>query len=42
MDSRLIPQKPVPLHLNLWLFQGKPPTDGKEVEVILKSATYTP
>ncbi len=42
MDSRLIPQKPVPLHLNLWLFQGKPPTDGKEVEVVIKSVTYTP
>jgi hypothetical protein len=33
---------PMPLHLNLWLFQGRAPTDGKEVEVIIKSFSYRP
>ncbi|HTI70022.1 MAG TPA: glycoside hydrolase family 16 protein [Candidatus Limnocylindria bacterium] len=36
-----VPQKPLPLHLNLWLFQGKPPTDSREVEVVIKKFTYT-
>ena len=35
-----IPQSPMPLHLNLWLFQGHPPTDGKEVEIIIKTFLY--
>lgn len=29
-------------HMNLWLFQGKPPTDGREVEVVLRSFSFTP
>ena len=37
-----IPQKPVPVFLNLWLFGGKPPVDGKEVEIIVTKFTYTP
>lgn len=40
--NRFIPQKPMPVHLNLWLFQGKPPADGKEVELIVKSFAYQP
>jgi hypothetical protein len=39
--NRFIPQKPMPVHLNLWMFEGTP-TDGKEVEVIVKSFTYKP
>lgn len=30
-----VPNMPMPLHFNLWLFQGKPPTDGRQVEVIV-------
>lgn len=41
-EARLIPQKPLATHLNLWLFQGKPPMDGKEVEVVLKKFSFTP
>ena len=41
-DKRLIPQKPIPVHINLWLFQGKVPTDGREVEIVIKSFTFTP
>jgi hypothetical protein len=37
-----IPQKPMPLHLNLWLFRGKPPSDGKEVEIVFKSISFVP
>jgi hypothetical protein len=37
-----VPQAPVPLHLNLWLFQGRPPTDGAEVEIKLHAFNYTP
>jgi hypothetical protein len=41
-DKRLIPQQPLPVHINLWLFQGKVPFDGKEVEVIIKAFAFTP
>jgi hypothetical protein len=37
-----IPQRPVPLHLNLWLFGGHAPTDGKEVEIVVSALRYTP
>jgi len=30
------------LRINLWLFRGAPPTDGKTVEVIVKRFTFTP
>ncbi len=39
--AKYIPQKPMPVHLNLWLFQGLPPTDGQEVEAIVKSFKFT-
>jgi hypothetical protein len=38
----LVPQQPVPLHLNLWLFQGHPPSDGSEVEIIVHAFSYQP
>lgn len=40
--ARHIPQKPLPVHLNLWLFDGHPPTDGQEVEIVIRSFTYRP
>lgn len=39
---RRIPQHPLPVHMNLWLFDGKPPADGREVEVVIHSFTYRP
>ena len=36
-----IPQLSMPLHINLWLFKGEPPSDGNDVEVIIKGFTYT-
>lgn len=41
-NSGLIPEKPLPLHLNLWLFQGKPPADSKDVEIIVTRFTHQP
>ena len=41
-DRRMIPQKPLAVHINLWLFQGNPPTDGNEVEVVIKKFTFVP
>lgn len=40
--TRYIPQNPAPARLNLWLFQGNPPSNGQEVEVVIRSFTYTP
>ncbi len=37
-----ISQKPMPVHINLWCFQGHPPTDGKEVELIIRAFKFTP
>lgn len=41
-DKRLIPQQPLPVHINLWLFQGKAPTDNKEITITIKKFTFTP
>lgn len=32
-----ITQTPMPLHFNLWSFEGKPPMDGKVVEIVVRS-----
>lgn len=37
-----IPQQPMPVLINLWLFQGHVPTDGKEVEIVIRSFKFTP
>lgn len=39
---KAIPQVTMPLHINLWLRQGLAPTDGQEVEVIIKNFSFTP
>lgn len=40
--SQDIPQTAVPVHINLWLFQGHPPTNGQPVEVVIRQFKYTP
>ena len=40
--EKRIPQRPLPVHINLWLFNGKPPTDDKEVEIIVSAFRFTP
>ena len=37
-----IPQKPLPLHLNLWLAEGKAPHNGKSVEIVVRSFSFVP
>lgn len=37
--QRNIPQKAMPLHMNLWLYQGHAPADGLPVEVIIHDFT---
>lgn len=36
-----IPQSNLPVHINLWLFEGAPPTNSQEVELIVRSFTFT-
>lgn len=40
--SRFISQQSMPVHINLWLFQGRPPKNGQEVEVIIRDFKFTP
>ena len=40
--SGLIPQQPLPVLINLWLFQGKAPLDGKEVAITLSRFAHHP
>lgn len=37
-----IAQKPMPIHINLWCFQGRPPTNGQEVELVVRGFKFTP
>jgi hypothetical protein len=32
----------MPVHLNLWLFKGLPPKDGREVEIVVQAFEFTP
>lgn len=36
-----MPVLSAPLHMNLWTFQGKPPTDENEVEIVIHDFQYT-
>ena len=40
--AKYIPQKPLPLHINLWLCDGKPPQNNLDTEVVIKKFTFTP
>lgn len=40
--AKSIAREPMPVHLNLWLFKGHPPKDGKEVEIVVRSFKFTP
>lgn len=39
--SRRIAQQPMPVHINLWLFKGQPPKNGKEVEIVVRRFDFT-
>jgi hypothetical protein len=38
----LIPQPPIPVHINLWLVGAKPPSDNAEVEIVISQFAFTP
>ena len=40
--ARHLAQQPMPVHLNLWLFKGRPPKNGQAVEVIIHDFRFTP
>ena len=37
-----ISQKPMPVHINLWCFQGHAPRNGQQVELVVRSFKFTP
>ena len=39
--SLRIAQQPMPLHMNLWLFNGQPPKNNQEVEIVINAFKYT-
>lgn len=41
-SEQYVPQKPLPVHINLWLFAGTPPRGRQEIEVVVKKFTFTP
>jgi len=40
--ARRISRQPMPVHINLWLFKGLPPKNGREVEVIVNAFKFAP
>ena len=40
--AKYLSRQPMPVHLNLWLFQGRPPKDGREVEIVVREFAFTP
>jgi hypothetical protein len=40
--ARDIPQLPLVVHMNLWLTEGKAPSDGKPVEIVISDFRFTP
>ena len=39
---RYVSQQPMPVHINLWLFKGLAPKNGREVEVIIHDFKFAP
>lgn len=39
---KAIAQKPMPMHFNLWLFGGEAPTDGREIEIVIRDFRFEP
>jgi hypothetical protein len=38
----LISQASMPIHMNLWLYNGRPPADGREVELTIEAFRFIP
>ena len=41
-SASYVPQKPMPVHINLWCFRGQPPKNGQPVELVVRSFTFDP
>jgi hypothetical protein len=37
-----VSRETMPVHINLWLFDGHPPADGREVEIVVRSFKFRP
>ena len=37
-----ISHEAMPVEINLWLFQGQPPRNGQQVELVVRSFRFTP
>lgn len=37
-----VPQKPMPVHINLWCYNGHGPSNGQQVELIISAFKFTP
>jgi hypothetical protein len=40
--ASFISQMPMPVHINLWCFKGRPPSNGQPVEWIIRAFKFTP
>lgn len=40
--ARDIPQDALVVHMNLWLTEGRPPSDGKPIEIVIRNFSFTP
>lgn len=40
--TRRVSQQPMPIHINLWLFQGREPKNRQEVEIVIQRFQFTP
>jgi hypothetical protein len=40
--ARRLPQIPLPVHINFWLFEGGPPADGQASEMVIRSFEFVP
>ena len=40
--QKLLPQQPMPVHINLWSYRGQPPRDGRAVEIIIRGFHFQP
>jgi hypothetical protein len=40
--ARSISQRPMPIHINFWLFKGVPPKNGQEIEVVVRKFAFAP
>jgi len=41
-NALAISKVPMPVHINLWLFKGKTPSNEKEIEIIIHAFKYSP